>query len=125
MTLSLTHYPSVRRRERRKALDLCVHKVCQRSSGGDHVTIYEADIELVAGDVQVTIVSVDPANAHPDAVNKAKEAIRVGAARVLQPRGFGAIIRVRRLVVHPVDFKPRRFEEHTAEELQRLLPESA
>jgi hypothetical protein len=104
-------------------MDLRVHRVQQRSSGGDHVTIYDADIELVAGnvDVQVVIVGVDPTDADPDAVGSAKEAIRRGAAKVLQPRGIGAIIRVQRLVVHSVDFKPRRFEQHTAEELQRLL----
>jgi hypothetical protein len=83
--------------------------------------IYEADVDLVPGDVQVEVVSADPPNPDPTAVARAKDAIRRGAEQVLQPRGLGAIIHVRRIVIHPVDFKPRRFELHTAEELCRLL----
>jgi hypothetical protein len=106
-------------------MELSVHEVCQTSSGGSHVTIYEADIDFVAGDVRVEVAGVHRAGAHPDAVESAREAIRVGAAKVLRPRGLGAIIRVRRVVVHPVDFKPRQFERHTAEAVQRLLAGAA
>ena len=110
---------------RRDALELRVREVCQTSSGGDHVTIYEADIEIVPGDVQVEVAGIDPPDADPDAVASAREAIQAGAAQVLRPRGLGAIIRLRRVVVHPVDFKPRRFERHTAEAVQRLFGEIA
>ena len=106
-------------------MELCVHEVCQTSSGGDHVTIYEAEIDIIPGEVQVEVSGVEPAVADPDAVASAREAIRAGATGVLRPRGLGAIIRVRRVVVHPIDFKPRRFERHTAEAVQRLLAETA
>jgi hypothetical protein len=106
-------------------LEIRVREVCQTSSGGDHVTIYEADIDLVPGEVRVEAVGVEPVDADPDALASATEAIRVGAAKVLRPRGLGAIIRVRRVVIHPVDFKPRRFELHTAEAVQRLLAGAA
>ena len=89
--------------------------------GGDHVTIFDAEVELVAGGVNTEVTFTDPPNADVVAVELAREAIRRGAGKFLQPRGLGAIIRVGRLVVHPVDFKSRRFEQHTAEELLRLL----
>jgi hypothetical protein len=106
-------------------LELRVHEVCQTSSGGDHVTIYEADIDIWRGAVRVEVASVDPPDADPEAVALALEAIRTGAAKVLSPRELGAIIRVRRLVGHPVDFKSRRFERHTAEAIARLLADAA
>jgi hypothetical protein len=34
---------------------------------------------------------------------------------------LGAVIRIDRIVLHPVDFKPRKFEQYTAEELRRLV----
>jgi hypothetical protein len=89
------------------------------------VTIYEADIDIGRGEVRVEVAGVDPPDADPEAVALAVEAIRAGAAKVLSPRELGAIIRVRRLVVHPVDFKSRRFELHTAEAIQRLLADAA
>ena len=98
-----------------------IHKVAQAASGGSHVTVYEAEVELVPGEVRVEVAGIYPRNADPESVALAAEAIRSGAERVLRPRGLGAIIRVSRLVVHPIDFKPGRFERHTAEELGRLV----
>ena len=46
-------------------LELRVREVCQTSSGGDHVTIYEADIDIVPGEVRVAVTGVDPADAEP------------------------------------------------------------
>ncbi len=106
-------------------MELRVREVCQTSSGGDHVTIYEADIDIVPDKVRVDVVGIEPADADAAAVVSARESIRAGAAKVLLPRGLGAIIRVRRIVIHPVDFKPHRFERHTVEALQRLLAEAA
>jgi len=102
-------------------LELRLREVCQTSSGGSHVTIYEADIDLIPEEVRVEVTGVHPADADANAVACAREAIRAGAAKVLLRRGLGALIRVRRVVVHPVDFKPRRFEQHTAEAVERLL----
>lgn len=102
-------------------MKLRVHKVVQTSSGGDHVTIYEAVVDLVPGKVEVEILGVYPKDAHSDDVVAATDAIRRGAAKVLESRGLGAIIRLERVVIHPVDFKPRKFEQHTAEELIRIL----
>jgi hypothetical protein len=104
-------------------LKLRVRKVAQAASGGSHVTIYEAEVELVSGEVQVEVLGVEPKEALPVEVDAARDAIRRGAEQVLQPRGLGAIIRVERLVIHPVDFKSRQFERYTAEALQRLLAE--
>ena len=106
-------------------MELRVHKVAQAASGGSHVTIYEAEIDLVPGDVEVEILGVHPKDASPDGVSAAKDAIRRGAERVLKPRGFGAVIRVQRVVIHPVDFKASKFELYTAEELTRVLEEGS
>jgi hypothetical protein len=102
-------------------MELRVHEVAQAASAGSHVTIYEAEVELVPGEVRVEVAGVYPCDADPEAIASAADAIRLGAQRVLQPRGLGAIIRVSHLVVHPIDFKPGRFERHTAEELGRLV----
>jgi hypothetical protein len=107
-------------------MNLCVNKKRQASSGGDFVVIYEADIEMTANaDVLVSFAGVYPTDACPDQVQLAKDAIRLGAIRVLQPRGVGAVIRVRRIVINDVDFNPQMFERFTADELQRLLGETA
>lgn len=106
---------------RRAGMELRVHKVQQMASGGSHVTIYEAEVELVSGGVQIEMSGVYPQEADPADVKAALEGIRRGAEQVLSPRGQGAIIRVGRIVIHPVDFKPRMFEQQTAVELARLL----
>jgi hypothetical protein len=105
-------------------LELSIHKVAQAASGGSHVTIYEAEVEFVASGVQVEVLGVHPNDALPAYVDVARDAIRRGAEKVLQSRGQGAIIRIKRLVIHPIDFKPRKFEQYTAEELARLLAET-
>lgn len=105
-------------------MELRVREVCQTSSGGDHVTIYDADIGIVPGE-RVEVASVDPPDADAEAVASAREAIRAGPAKALSPHELGAIIRVRRLVVHPFDFKSRRFELHTTEAIQRILANAA
>jgi hypothetical protein len=101
-------------------MELHVHKVQQAASGGSHVTIFDADIEFSDNGVQVEIIRAD-SKADAADVEAARSAIRRGAERVLQPLGMGAIIRVGRLVVHAVDFKPKMFERYTAEELAQVL----
>jgi hypothetical protein len=102
-------------------LELQVYKVVPAASGGSHVTIYEAEVKLVPGESEVQVLGVQQKGALPGAVEAATDAIRRGAEQVLHPLGLGAIIRVRRIVLHPVDFKPRMFEQYTAEELTNLL----
>jgi hypothetical protein len=102
-------------------LELRVHKIVQNSSGGDHVTIYEADMELIPENVEVSVLGATPAHVEFGDYEAAIEAIRKGAERVLQPLQLGAMIRIRRIVLHPVDFKARKFELCTAEEVRRLM----
>lgn len=54
-------------------------------------------------------------------VEEAKRGILAGIAHVLKPLDKSASVRVRRLVVTPVDFKPSGFTLLTALELKRLL----
>jgi hypothetical protein len=105
-------------------LELRVHKVQQAASGGSHVTIYEADVEFVSGTAGVHVLGSEPRDALPGCYQLAIESIRKAAEQVLGPLGLGAIIRIGRIVLHPVDFKPRRFEQYTAEELRRLVEQS-
>jgi hypothetical protein len=96
-----------------------VHKCCQSASGGSHVTIYDADLEFTVnrGDIQVIL---PPGQEAAVDVQEAAEAIKKGAETALTPRGVGAIIKLSRVVIHMVDFKPRKFEQYTTEELDRI-----
>ena len=101
-------------------MKLSVRKVCQTSSGGDHVTIYDSDMELTDKPNCVE-VKWPPENEDSEDLRRALQAIAEGARSVLQPLGHGAVITLTRIVIHPVDFKPRRFEQHTMEEVNRLM----
>ena len=103
-------------------MELLVHKVQQAASGGSHVTIYEAEVDLIPGGSGVEVQGIRPDDGAPGAAELAASAIRRGAERALRPHGLGAVIRVTRVVLHPVDFKPSKFEQYTAQELGRLLP---
>jgi len=105
-------------------MQLRVRKIAQAGSGGSHVTIYDADVQLIGDGVQVEVVNVDPKDTMQADVDAARNAIQFGAEKVLRPRGQGAIIRIDRLVIHPVDFKPRKYEQYTTEVLTRLLVEA-
>ena len=92
------------------------------ASSGSYVVIYEADLELLHEPrIVVEVVRVEPSDSDPELIEMARLAILQGAEHVLGPRGHGATIRVRRLVINPVDFKPYRFMAFAAEELERLL----
>lgn len=102
-------------------MKLRVHKVQQAASGGSHVTSYEADLEFVSDGAGVQVFGSEPRDAWPGCYQQATDSIRKGAEQVLQPLGLAAVIRISRIVLHPVDFKPRKFEQHTAEELRCLV----
>ena len=103
-------------------MKLKVQRINQMSSGGSYVVIYDADIELLSqpGTV-VEILSTEPPDSDPELVELARLAILRGAECVLGPLGLGATINVLRLVIHPGDFKPHRFEAFTATELEQLV----
>lgn len=101
---------------------LSVQEANQAASGGSFVCIFDADIELNStGDISVSVESVDPPDSETEYITAASEAIREGAAFVLEPLGQGAAIRVTRLVVNYIDFKPSRFTLYTAREFKRLV----
>jgi hypothetical protein len=102
-------------------LELRINKVQQAASGGSHVTIFEADVEFVRGEADVLVHGTEPGDAVPGYYREATEAIRRGAEQVLKPLSLGAIIRIGRIVLHPVDFKPSKFERYTVEELRYLV----
>jgi len=104
-------------------MDIQVSRSCVAASSGSFVVKFEAAVELLATErkVYVEIVSVLPPDADPRWVDNARESIRRGAESVLTPLGMGATICVRRVVIHPVDFKPAKYEQFTAEEFRRII----
>jgi hypothetical protein len=100
-------------------MKLHVHKVALFASGGSHVTIYDAEVEI--GGTGVRVIGTEPSGTVPGSYQEATEAIRRGAEQVLGPLGVGAIIRISRIILHPVDFNPRKFEMYTAEQLKSLM----
>lgn len=103
------------------SLELRINKVQQTASGGSHVTIYEGAVEFVAASAGVQVLCSEPPDSLTGYYQQAIDSIRKGAESVLGPLGLGAVIQIGRIVLHPVDFKPRKFEQYTAEELKRLV----
>jgi len=107
-------------------MKLSVRAKQQTSSVFQHVTVYDAEIELTESGFDVEILEVEvlcpsPMDPDPDDLAAARSAILLGAQDVLAPRGLGAKIRVTRLLLHPVDFRADKFRHHTAEELAKLI----
>jgi hypothetical protein len=94
------------------------------ASGGSHVTIFEAEVTLVPGNSVVQVFGVHQNGALSHDLEAARDAIRRGAETALSPLRLGAVIQVERIVIHPVDFKAREFDKHTAKELRRLLQQN-
>ena len=107
---------------------LCIHQVVQTSSGGDHVTIYESSLEFTKTEgIVVTLETdavVEAQYASQDALQSALDSIGEGVTRALDTRAVGAHIRVMRLVLHPIDFKPLMFRKLTEKAVTNLTHNS-
>ena len=107
-------------------MHLKVHKVQQASSAGSHVTIFEAVFDFVPnGGVTVSMTCEVPEADKKDA-DRAVEAIKYGfESAILDNRleNMGAEVRVEKIVIHPVDFKPRMFAFYTSKAVRGLLKE--
>ena len=92
-----------------------------------YIVKYDAEVEVTLDDLRVAVdvLSTVPDDADPALVAKAADAVRRGAESVLHPRRAGAIMRLRGLCIHDVDFAPRKFERHTAEDLSQALDADA
>jgi len=108
-------------------LEFHIRKVNQTATGGSYVVIYEGELTWIEDEprFEVQISRTDPQDADPALVEEARIAILSGLEEVLRPKGLGASLSVKRLVVHPTDFKAWRFKHHTAAELSRILDEAA
>jgi hypothetical protein len=107
-------------------LNFTVREVCQAAGGGSYVCIFDAEVKVNStGSVYVLVDSVDPPETGSEYIDSASNAICAGAAHVLGPMGKGAEIRVARLVVNNIDFKPSRFTLYTAREIQRVIAANA
>lgn len=94
----------------------------QMASGASYVVKYDAELlQLGAtGELTLEIANVIPPDADGVNLQLATEAIRRGAERSLE--GRGAVLRIANLILHDTDCNPYKFEQFTAEELQKILP---
>lgn len=109
-------------------LKLNVHAVEQSCSWGQHITVYDAEVELITGESSIEVehiqvVSSMPMEADPEDLEAACRAILQGVTEVLAPRGLGAHLKVTRLLLHPVDFRAEQFRIQTVRALSQLLAE--
>lgn len=103
-------------------IELNIHEVRQNAGGGSSVVIFDAEVHFTSGgQTTVRVDSVQPEETEPELVEEARRGILRGVEHVLHPVGKTASVRVRRLVVNFVDFKPSRFTLLTALELKRLM----
>jgi hypothetical protein len=109
-----------------QTLELRLRFVRQTTGAGEYLVIYNAKVELndQPGSINFTEVGLDDRDI-PDArtVNITLEHIKLGMNSVLEPRGLGAQVRIDNLLIHPIDWRPERFEQHTRETLEKTLQE--
>jgi hypothetical protein len=107
-----------------QTLELRLRFIHQSTGALEHVVIYNASVELNDRSGQIEIIEVGFFDAEiPDAdmVQKTLEAIKTGMQNVLEPRGLGARVRINGLMVHPIDWQPKYFEQYTRETLEQTL----
>lgn len=107
-------------------MQMSVRHISQSASGGSYVVKYRAEFDVAQlPDVSVTIANTLPADADEELIGLARDSIRDGFIRVLEPRSLGARIVIHDLVIHDVDFKMGQFTKWTAYELASLLGTSS
>ncbi len=103
-----------------------VQEVNQAASGGSYVCIFDAEVDWTSDcEISVSVETVEPPDTELEYITEAGKAIRAGAAHVLAPFDRGAAIRITRLVVNHVDFKPSRFTLYAAREFKKLVGTNA
>ncbi|MFI4862324.1 MAG: hypothetical protein ACIAXF_16790 [Phycisphaerales bacterium JB063] len=100
-----------------------VREISQAASGGSYVVGYTAEVEVTdnPASIEVVVLSTKPANADPEFVADAIQHTREGFADVLQPMNRGARVQLADLLLHDVDYKPRRQREFSAKHLSAAL----
>ncbi len=104
-------------------MELKVLKKSFNASYGSYLVDYQAEVEIRNHDNSVQVTVAEGLEADRGQVDAARQAIQRGAEQALQPTGLGAIIKIHRLNIHPVDFKPELFERFTAEQVAYLVTE--
>lgn len=103
-------------------VEMTVKHSAQGASGGSYWVDYKADITITADkQIDVSVSDVYPKNADSRDVEAARKAINHGCMKVLNSTQFGARVSVTALKIHPVDFKPSKFSDWTAIDLQQHL----
>jgi hypothetical protein len=97
-----------------REINYSVRRIHQ-SGGLEHVVVYNATVWISDDSPQVTIecAAVDVAQANPVLLEAALGRIKQGIEKVLRPLGKGALVEIRDLIIHPVDFIEDKFEAYT------------
>lgn len=84
----------------------------------------QAEIVSIEQGVCVEVLSTVPGKAWLPLLEASVTEIRRAVEAVLQPRGVGAIVRLRDLYIHDVDCSPQAYGKLTAEALKKALGEN-
>lgn len=108
-----------------KSVEFSVDKVTI-SCSADICAKYSAQVEIVSSDqgFHVEVLNTVPEEAWLPDLEASVTEIRRAVESVLQPRGMGAIVRLRDLYIHDVDCNPRAYGKLTAEALTKALGEN-
>jgi hypothetical protein len=101
-----------------------VREIHQTASGGSHVVMYSAEMDLLDGSepFSVEMLSVDPPEyASTEVAEIGRQMIQRAAVRAFEGTGKAARIRVREFVIHDTDFRARYVEEYTFRVLRGVL----
>jgi hypothetical protein len=96
------------------------------SCSADICAKYSAQIEIVPDDqgFHVEVLNTVPKKADARLLEDSVTEIRRAVESILQPRGMGAVVRLRDLYIHDVDCYPRAYGKLTAEALTKALGEN-
>ncbi len=115
--------------------ELVVHEKHLNQGVHEYMVWYTATCVATsdAGTVRIVVDCALPAycfEPHPNSegaslVECALEHIRRGATAAIERASFGLELLITELRIHPVDFQPKRFDEHTRNALTRQLAQRA
>ena len=108
-----------------KSVEFSVDRITLTCSA-DICAKYSAQAEIASSDqgFRVELLNTVPAKAEARLLEASVTEIRRAVESVLQPRGMGAIVRLRDLYIHDVDCNPRAYGKLTAEALTKALGEN-
>lgn len=100
------------------SIELSVKESCFTSGGGDFLVKYEGTLDFEGTEQIVVIENTIPAEIDADQMGYLKAGI-VRAAQAATDRGF--VLFLRNVVIHPIDFKLKKYQQSIFREVQAAL----